>query len=188
MSSSRTVREAWWVAALAAVAVALFSLGLAVRVTCRLHGCMWSRDKYFDLDSIGGLPRLFTTGLFVAVAVVAWVAVRRVEGRARMWWTALAVGGLLLAVAKLLSAHSVAKSEAVDATLVGGVALSFVVLAVLWWTARRWGVPAGPPVVVALAVYAFAALGLDAVTGIVATLHGGSGEVLDAVSTFVEEL
>jgi hypothetical protein len=186
--SRRALRDAWWVGALAVVAVALFSLGLAVRVQCRLHGCAWGRVRYFDLDSIGGLPRLFTTGLFVAVAVVGWVAVRRVQGRARNWWTGLAVGGLLLAVAKLLSVHSAAKAAAVVATLAGGVALSVVLLAALWWTARRWHVPAGPPVVVALAVYAFAALGLDVVTGLMATIHGGSGAVLDAVSTFVEEL
>jgi len=49
-------------------------------------------------------------------------------------------------------------------------------------------VRAGPPVVLALGVYAFAALGLDAVTGLVATLHGGTGVLLHAASTFVEEL
>jgi hypothetical protein len=184
----RGLREAWWVAALAVVAVGLFSVGLAVGVRCRLHGCVWSRDRFFALDAIGGLPRLFTTGLFVAVAVAGWFGARRVAGRARMWWTAVAVVGAVLAVLKLVSTHSTAKAAAAVATLVGGVALSAVVLTVLWRTARRWGVAAGPPVVVALGVYAFAALGLDAVTGLLATLHGSTGAVLDAVSTFVEEL
>jgi hypothetical protein len=149
---------------------------------------MWRRDRYFDLDSISGLPRLFTTGLFVAVAVLGWLAARRVRGRPRTWWTAVAVGGLALAAAQLLSVHSAAKSAADVVTLVVGVGLSIVVLAVLRWTARRWGVPAGPPLVVALGVYAVAALGLDVVTGLVAAVRGDTGVVLDAVSTFVEEL
>jgi hypothetical protein len=181
-------RGAWWLAALAVVAVGLFSAGLAVGVHCRLHACDWSRDRWFALDSIGGLPRLFTTGLFVAVAVVGSVAASRVAGRVRIWWAAVAVIGAALAVLKLTSVHSTAKADSDYGTLVGSVALTVVVLTVLWRTARRWGVAAGRPVVVALAVYAFAALGLDAVTGLVATLHGGSGAVLDAVSTFVEEL
>lgn len=185
---TRAWREAWWVAALAAVAVVIFSLGLAVRVHCRLDGCVWAQDRYFDLDSIGGLPRLFITGLFVAVAVVAWQAGRRVTARPRTWWTAVAAIGAALAVLKLVSAHSKAKAAAVDATLIVGVLLSVIALGTLWWTARRWAVPAGPAVVVALAVYAFAALGLDVVTGAVASIGGSTGEVADAVATFVEEL
>jgi uncharacterized membrane protein len=172
------------VAALAVVAVGLFGVGLAVGLHCRLHGCTWARDRWFALDSIGGLPRLFTTGLFVAVAAAAWVAARRGSDRPRTWWTAVAVLGAVLAVLKLLSTHSQLKADSAAATLAGGAAGSVVVLTLLWRTARRWGVRAGPPVVAALAVYAFAALGLDAVTGLV----GGSGVVVDAVSTFVEEL
>jgi hypothetical protein len=186
--SWRSVREAWWVGALALVAVALFSLGLAVRVHCRLQGCAWGRDRYFDLDSIGGLPRLFTTGLFVALAAVAWVGARRSVGHARTWWAGMALGGLVLAAAKVLSAHSTAKAASAEVTLVVGLSVTVVVLGALWWTARRWAVAAGAPVVVALAVYAFAALGLDVVTGLVAAIHGEGGVVLDAVSTFVEEL
>lgn len=184
---ARGLREAWWVVVLAVVAVGLFSVGLAVRVHCRVSGCVWSRDRYFDIQAVGGLPRLFTTGLFVAVAVAAWLASRRVAGGARLWWTAVALIGAVLAVLKALSVHSEAKSAAALATLLGGVALSAVVLTVLWRTARRWGVAAGTPVVVALGGYAFAALGLDAVTGAVAGLHGGTGLVLDSAAMFVEE-
>jgi hypothetical protein len=173
---------------LAVVAVGLFSVGLAVRLHCQLDGCHWARDRYLDLDAIDGLPRLFTTGLFVAVAVAGWVAARRVGGRRGRWWAAVALIGAALAVLKLLSAHSTLKDSAAAATLIGGIALSVVVLSGLWWTARRWGVAAGPYVAVALGIYASAALGLDAVTGLVASLHGGSGPVLDAASTFVEEL
>jgi hypothetical protein len=36
-------------------------------------------------------------------------------------------------------------------------------------------------------VYAFAALGLDAVTGVVAGMQGATGVVTDSVATFVEE-
>lgn len=178
------LRRAWWVAALAVAAVGLFSVGLAVDLRCRLDGCAWRRDRYFAIDYVAGLPRLFTAAMFVAVAVAAWMAARRSTGRSRGWWTAASLIGAALAVFKLLSVHSDAESASVVWTLAGGVAISVVVLPVLWWTARRWGVPAGPPVVVALGLYALAALGLDAVTGLV----GGTGVVADAVSTFVEEL
>jgi hypothetical protein len=184
----RTLSEAWWLLALALVATGLFGMGLDVQLRCRLHeGCVWSRDKYFELDRIGGLPRLFITGLFVALAVLAWRAARRATGRAVTWWAAIAAIGAVLAVLKVVSAHSTAKSAAHTTTLVVGVALSVVVLGVLLWTARRWEVPAGPSVVVAFAVYAFAALGLDAVTGAVSAIQGSTGVVADSVATFVEE-
>jgi hypothetical protein len=184
----RAWREAWWLGALAAVAVGLYAMGLDVRLRCRLHdGCMWSRDRYFDLDSIGGLPRLFITGLFVAVAVLAWRAARRAPGRASAWWTAIAAVGAVLAVLKVVSAHSDAKAYADVATLVIGAGLSAVALWVLWRTARRWEVDAGPSVVLTLAVYAFAALGLDAITGLVAGMSGTAGVVADSVAAFIEE-
>jgi ribosomal protein L35AE/L33A len=184
----RALREAWWLYALAGIAVGLYAVGLDVRLRCRLHeGCEWSRDRYFSLDSIGGLPRLFVTCLFVVLAVLAWRASRRTTGRASTWWAAVAVTGAGLALLKLVSAHSAAKADAYVATLVVGVALSVVVLGALWRAARRWGVDAGPSVVVALAVYAFAAVGLDAVTGAVAAMHGTTGVVADSLATFVEE-
>ena len=185
----RVLRDAWWVWLLLGVAVVLFGAGLDVRLRCRLHdGChWWTRDRFFDLDSLGGLPRLFITGLFVAVAVLAWRARRRSVGRSAAWWTAVSAIGAALAVLKVVSAHSTAKASAGALTLVVGVLLSVVVLAVLLRTARRWDVPAGPWVVVALAAYAFAALGLDAVTGAVGTIPGTTGVVADAVAAFVEE-
>ena len=174
--------------ALLGVAVVLYAMGLDVRLRCRLHaGCHWSRDRWFDLDAIGGLPRLFITGLFVAVAALAWRTRRRAVGQARPWWTAVAVIGVALGVLKVVSAHSTAKADSDVVTLVVGVLLSVVALAVLRRTARRWEVPAGPSVVVAFAVYAFAALGLDALTGVVAGVSGTVGVVADSVATFVEE-
>lgn len=166
-----------WVWALAAGAVCLFAVGLAAR----LAG--WP-VRLLGLDTVGGLPRLFTTGLFVATACLAWAGARRAAGPARRWWTGVALTGAALAVAKLVSVHSAAKADSYGITLGVGVALSVVALGLLWSSARRWGVVAGPPVVLALAVYAAAALGLDVVTGALA----GDGPVADAVSTFVEEL
>jgi hypothetical protein len=184
----RSFREAWWLVALAAVALGLFAMGLDVRLRCRLHdGCHWSRDKYFDLDRVGGLPRLFIVALFVATAVLAWRASRRAGGQAAAWCGAVAAIGAAIAVLKAFSAHSDAKAAAYLATLLVGVALSVVALSALWRTARRWGVDAGPSVVVALGVYAFAALGLDVVTGAVANVSGTVGVVADSVATFVEE-
>lgn len=183
------VRRARWVWALLGVAVVLYGAGLDVRLRCRLHdGCRWwTRDRFFDLDSLTGLPRLFITGLFVAVAVLAWRARSRSDGRAVTWWTWIAALGALLAVLKVVSAHSTAKASSGPLTLVVGVCLSVVALGVLLRTASRWDVAAGPSVIAALAVYAFAALGLDAVTGAVGTIHGTTGLIADAIAAFVEE-
>jgi hypothetical protein len=185
----RALRDAWWMWVLLGVAVVLYGAGLDVRLRCRLHdGChWWTRDRFFDLDSLTGLPRLFITGLFVAVAVLAWRARSRSGGPAATWWTAIAVIGGALAVLKVVSAHSDAKASNAVLTLAVGALLSVVALGMLLRTARRWSVPAGPPVVVALAVYAFAALGLDAVTGLVAGIQGTTGVVADSVATFIEE-
>src|SRR3712207_3900322 len=69
--------DSWWVYALAGVAVVVFPVSLVVQVRCGLGRCTGSFvDRVFALDAIGGLPRLFTTGLFVAVAALGVLAVR----------------------------------------------------------------------------------------------------------------
>lgn len=171
---ARPVRWAW---ALATVAVCLFSAGLLDR----LSG--WS-VRLLDLDAIGGLPRLFTTALFAAAGMVARGGARRVAGSPRLWWTAVAAIGVLLACAKLTGLHARAKAHASFFTLLLAIVVTAVALVVLHAWARRWDVPAGGPVVFALAVYAAAALGLDVVTGVLA----GDGPVAEAAATFVEEL
>jgi len=181
--------DAWWVYALGAVALVLFPIGLITRVRCGLGRCTGSTAQHlFDLDRIGGLPRLFTSGLFVAVCCLGWLARRRLEGRSRTWWTAIAAIGAVLAVAKLVSAHSHAKAAAPLATLVIGVLIAGVALWALSVTGRRWEIGAARPIAFALAGYAAAALGLDAVTSMVEASQDHVGALTAAVATFAEEL
>ena len=106
-----------------------------------------------------------------------------------MWWTAVGVVAVVLALAKLTSAHSVAKNDTSPGlTLLVGLAVTSVVLAVLWTTGRRWGVSAARPVVLALAFYAATSLGLDLVTGLAAAVQTQTGSLTEATATFVEEL
>ena len=182
------LREAWWVYGIGVALVAVYGLGLVVRIRCTLHGRCGGPAHLLDLDSLGGVPRLATTALFVATAVLAWGAARRAPGRAGLWWTAIAGVGAVLALLKAVSAHSAAKADSAALTLSGSVALAVAALAALWLLGRRWGVPATGPVVLALALYAGAAIGLDAVTSVVAAVQAHAGALSDAAATFVEEL
>lgn len=181
--------DAWWVYALGALGLVLFPIGLITRLRCGLGRCTGSTAQHlFDLDSIGGLPRLFISGLFVAVAVLGWRARRRTEGEVRTWWTVIAAIGAALAVAKLVSVHSAAKAAAPLATLVIGVLIAGFALWALATSGRRWGIPAARPIAFALAGYAAAALGLDAITSVVEAAQDHVGALSAAAATFVEEL
>ncbi|MGY1727133.1 hypothetical protein ACI79J_09165 [Geodermatophilus sp. SYSU D01062] len=104
----------------------------------------------------------------------------------RLWWAAVAAGGLALAVLKLESAHSVAEDgTSPSTTLLLGLAVAVPSLGLLAVAGRSWDVAAAAPVVAALAGYALAALGLDALTSLVEALAGRAGA---APATFVEEL
>jgi hypothetical protein len=169
--------------------VVIFSVSLVVRVRCGLGRCTGSfAERLLRLDSLGGLPRLYTSGLFVAVAVLAWLARRRTTGRARLWWTAVVAIGGALAVAKLVSAHSAARGISAVATLVGGVVLTVLALGALAVTGRRRGIAPALPIVLALAVYAGVALGLDAVTSALMAVQDRVGLLSRVAATFGEEL
>ena len=184
------LRDSWWVFALAGLAIALFPIALVVEVRCGLGRCAGAGgwQHLFALDRLGSLPRLYTTGLFVAVAVLAGVAARRTAGWTRHWWTGVAVVGVLLAVAKLVSVHSTAKHAAPLVTLLVGVAGTVVALGALTVTGRRWGIAAARPVVVAMALYAVAALGLDAVSVLLVAVQSRVGLLSHVAVTFAEEL
>jgi hypothetical protein len=186
-TAGRARQTAGWVLALGALGGVLFTAGLLVRLQCAVGRCPARPIRHaLDLDAVGSLPRLFITVLFVAVAVLAVRAAVRVSPPARWWWGLVALGAVVLAGAKSVSVHSVA--EQVDgrwATLLGGLALTFVGLPLLWWTGRRWSVPAAGALTFALAVYAAAALGLDEVTALVRALSGG--RVWRAFATYLEE-
>jgi hypothetical protein len=177
----------WWLAGLAVAGGLLFTAGLLVEVRCALGHCPRPRvQALLDLDGIGGLPRLFTTGVFAAVAVSAGLAAVRSARSARAWWSAAAVGGVVLAIAKMVSSHSgLEQDDGRTTTLVGGLVVAVVGLSGLWVAGRRADVPGSSPVTAALAVYAVAALGLDQVT---AAVHAVTGSpVALAVASFVEE-
>jgi hypothetical protein len=176
-----------WLAVVVAVGGLPFTAGLLVEVRCAVGECPAPRvHRLLDLDGLWGLPRLFTTGLFLAVAVLAALAAARSSRRVRAWWAAMAAGGVVLAVAKAVSSHSaLEQDDGRYATLAGGVLVSAVGLSVLWWAGRAWSVPGAVPVSVALAGYAVAALGLDQVTAAVTKVT--SSPVALAVATYVEE-
>jgi hypothetical protein len=187
LAAVRRRRTTAWVLGLGALGGLLFTVGLVVRLRCAVGRCPAPQTRQLlDLDAVGSLPRLFTAGLFVAVAVLGARAAARTERPARWWWVLVAVSGVVLAAAKVVSLHSAA--EQVDGrwvTLVGGLGLTLVGLPVLWWAGRRWSVPAAGAVTLALAVYAAAALGLDQVTGLVGMAW--SGRVSGAFATYLEE-
>jgi hypothetical protein len=183
------LRQAWWVYGLAAAVVGLHCVALLVRVRCSLAGrCGGPVARLLDPDAVEGLPRLATAALFAGTAALAWGAARRSSGRAARWWTAVAGAGAGLALLKLVSAHSVAKNDSFVLTLTGSVLIAAAALAVLRILGRRWDVPATGPVVLALALYAGAALGLDAVTWLMAAVQQQAGAVTEAAGTFAEEL
>jgi hypothetical protein len=184
------LRDAWWAFALGLAALALFTAAFLFRLRCRAGGCGGSAvQRLLDLDAVGGLPRLFTTALFVGVAVLAWTARRRCTGRQALWWTAVAGIGVALALAKLLSVHSTLKTDLSPAlTPAAGIGSTCVGLGILLLAGRRWAVAAAGPVVLAMALYATAALGLDVVTGIAAAAQEEVGSLTRAATTFVEEL
>ncbi|MGY1688867.1 hypothetical protein [Geodermatophilus sp. SYSU D01105] len=177
-----------WAPVLAAVAVVLFGAGFLVRLRCATTGCgEWS--GLLDLDAVGGLPRSFTTALFVLVAATALRTAPRVSGGAARWWTAVGALGLVLAAAKLVSAHGALEVGVPPVLQLGaGVLLAVPPLAVLWLAGRRAGVAATGPVVLALAGYAAAALGLDVLTDLAAVVQEPVGALPRALSTLVEEL
>jgi fumarate reductase subunit C len=96
--------------------------------------------------------------------------------------------GVVLALAKLFSVHSLAKADSAVVTLVVSVLLAGVGLGALHALGRRWRVAGARPVVIALALYACAAIGLDAVTWLIAAVQAHSGALSAAAATFVEEL
>ncbi|NYJ05888.1 hypothetical protein [Petropleomorpha daqingensis] len=181
------LRETWWVYALGAALVALYCAGLFVRIRCTFLGHCGGPARLFDLDALGGVPRLVTTALFVGTAALAWFAARRCVGRRALWWRAVAGVGVVLALAKFFSWHSLAKADSAVLTLLVSVVLAALGLGALAVLGRRWAVSATRPVVTALALYALAAIGLDAVTWLIAAVQAQPGALSAAAATFVEE-
>lgn len=184
------IRDTWWVFGLAVSALGIFLLAFLVALRCGPQGCHGSlATRLLDLDAVGGLPRLFTASLFLGVGVLAWRARRAVHGAAAAWWTAVGAIAIGLALAKVVSVHATLKNSVSPLlTLVGGLSLTVIALVALWTAGRRWGIEAARPVVLAMAVYAMVALGLDLLTGLAASLQEHVGWLTVSGATFVEEL
>src|SRR4051812_16368393 len=105
------LRETWWVYALGAALVTLYCAGLFVRIRCTFLGHCGGPARMFDLDALGGIPRLVTTALFLATAVLAWLASRPGLGRGAPWGGAGAGLGGGPALGKLFNPHSPAPSD-----------------------------------------------------------------------------
>jgi hypothetical protein len=183
-------RAAWWVFLLALVAVVLFGAAFAVRLSCGLGHCTAPAVRQLlSLDAVGGLPRLFTTGVLAAAGVLAGVRGWSVRGRVRLWWAGVAGTGLVLAVLKSDSAHSAVESQTSPmTTLLLGLAVAVPALALLAGAGRAWGVAGSIRVVSVLAGYAVAALGLDALTGLVEAAQDDAGTLSEYSAAFAEEL
>jgi hypothetical protein len=180
-------RRARWVLVLAPVGGLLFTTGLLLEVRCAVGRCAAPGvRRLFDLDALGSLPRLFTTGVFVLVAGLAGLASWRAVRRAGWWWALIAAGAVALAGAKAVSVHSSAEQDGGRLlTLSGGVALTIAGLVLLLWTGLRWSVPGAVPVTGALTAYAVAALGLDQLTGAVGSVS--ASPVALAFAVYLEE-
>ncbi|MEX5719312.1 hypothetical protein [Geodermatophilus maliterrae] len=181
------LRDVWWVFGLVLVAACLFGTAFVVRLRCLAGACVRPAvGQLLDLEAVGGLPRLFTAGVFVAAAVLAWRG--RPTGWGALWWTVVAGTVLGLAVLKLASAHSIVKGATSPwTTLLLGLAVTVPGLCLLYVAGRAWRVPATGSVVAVLGAYALTALGLDVVTTAAAVVQTYAGARTGASAAFVEE-
>lgn len=168
--------------ALAALAVALETTGYVTRLVAGS-----AEPQVLSMDAPGSLPRLYVTALFAAAAVCAVAGAARLPGR-RAWWLAVGlVAGGIAAVKAGATVHATGMT-ALGRAVGDGTALLLAVLAAaavlagLWWLSRTdrrdrrrvLGVLAG---------YAFAAVGLSALSG----FTGRFGATWYAAATYLEE-
>jgi hypothetical protein len=166
--------------ALAATAVALETSGLVLR----LNGSTGPTAQLLSMDAPFALPRLFVALLFATAAVAAVAAAARVPSR-RSWWLAVAlVAGGIASVKAGGTMHAEALG-ALDAALgaratmlASGLAAAAVVVGL--WSLTRNERRDRRRVLGALAFYAFAAVGLSAVSGAVP-------DSLSVTATYLEE-
>ncbi|SNS90970.1 hypothetical protein SAMN04488107_4271 [Geodermatophilus saharensis] len=166
--------------ALAFLAVALEAVGYVLRLR-RTSGPL---AHALSMDAPWSLPRVYVAALFAAAALAAVAGAARNPGR-RTWWLAVGVVTAGIAAVKAGSTvHMTVMAELASLTSpAGAVALSalvavavLAVLAVLSRADRR----DRRRVLTGLGLYAVAAVGLSAVSGVV-------GQQWAAMATFVEE-
>ncbi len=190
-SLAAPVRPLGGASAVLAVAVLVAEvLGLVVRRTCAAGACgdAWWVTR-LDMDALGSVPRALVTLVLAAVGLVSLRAVRR-AGRdgAAVWWAVLVLGSGVLAAAKHTSVHSLLESRLAGLLPGSDVQLGFVVVSVLGLlvsvvAGRRVRRRTRTVVTTWLSLYAVAAVGLAAVTIVLARF----GPLVADLATFVEE-
>jgi hypothetical protein len=172
--------------ALFAVAVALETVGYV----SRLNGASGTTARLLSMDAPFSVPRMYVAALFAAAALAAVAGAGNTQGR-RTWWLAvgLVAGGVAAVKAgSTVHADGLRALESVASSR-GALALSAlaaaVVVAALWFLSRTERRDRRR-VLGALALYAGAAVGLSAVSSLVAGAYGGAS-TWAAAATFLEE-
>jgi hypothetical protein len=170
--------------ALLLTGVVLETVGFVVRTSGHERTArLWSMDLPLSV------PRMFVAGLFLAAALAALLGAVRSRGR-RPWWTAVA--GVCAVIAEVKAGGTV-HVRAVAAVGLSGrplvaaalsAALVGVVVGGLWWLSRSERRDRRR-MLIALGLYACAAVGLSAVTLLIG--KAGASTYWTAAATFVEE-
>ena len=174
---------------LAALAVGLETIGYVTRLAGQGRDTM----RLLSMDAPFSVPRLFVALMFAAAAFAAvsgaGAGAGSLPGR-RTWWLAVGlVGGAIAAVKAGSTVHSDALiwlqgAVGDGAALLLSAAAAALVVGVLWFLSRTERRDRRR-VLGVLALYAVAAVGLSAVSSVVAAADGGG--TWAATATFVEE-
>lgn len=172
--------------ALVVLAVALETSGYVARLT----GAGGESGHLLSMDAPLSLPRMFVALLFGAAAFAAFAGAGTIPGR-RTWWTAVGVIAAGIAIVKAggnihaWALRALASAVGDAAALAVSVAAALVVVAGLWFLSRKEERDRRRMLSV-LVLYAVAAVGLSAVSSLVAGAYGGASSWA-AAATFVEE-
>lgn len=171
---------------LVVLAIALEASGYVARLTGTRGDSGW----LLSMDAPLSLPRMFVAALFGAAALAAFAGAGSIPGR-RTWWTAV---GLVAAGISLVKASGTVHARALHALTVAigdaaaqavSVAAAAAVVGALWFLSRHEQRDRRRTLSV-LALYAVAAVGLSALSSVVAGAYGGASKWA-AAATFVEE-
>jgi hypothetical protein len=171
-------------ATLVTTGLTLEVIGLMVRLADQDRGPL----RTLSMDLPLSVPRMFVAALFAVAALAAFVGSSRVPGR-RVWWVAVGLVATVLAEVKGGGTVHVSVLQAFgvgDRPLLAAAGSTLVVAAVLgglFWVSRAERRDRRR-VLLALGLYAVAAVGLSGVSSLTDSL---SSPVWPALATFVEE-
>jgi hypothetical protein len=172
--------------ALVVLAIALEGSGYVARLTGTRGDSGW----LLSMDAPLSLPRMFVAATFGAAALAAFAGAGSIPGR-RTWWTAV---GLIAAGITIVKAggnihawalHSLTSAIGNAAAQAASVAFAAAVVGGLWFLSRNEQRDRRRTLSV-LAMYAVAAVGLSALSSVVAGAYGDTSNWA-AAATFVEE-